>query len=230
MPSKSSEKRIEANRRNAQKSTGPRTPEGKACSARNATTHGLSSLNQNPLAPGCFLQIEDETKFLGLLNQYIADYQPRRQDELDLLTEAVYAKWKQQRLWLAETAHLELTIAQNERDFRKALPNADAPAHLANAIGKSESQLKLFLRYDAQLHRHYRNCLKDLNDLQDRRATQPPLAGPEPIEPKPPVAGTECLPPTEPNAPPTPEQAQALADRAEILRHMNQSLGRTPTT
>jgi len=127
----SSKKRIEANRRNAQKSTGPRTPEGKARSAHNATTHGLSSLNYNPLAPGCFLHIEDETKFLGLLNQYVADYRPQRQDEIDLLTEAVYTKWKQQRLWLAETAHLEVTIARNERDFRKTLPNANAARPLS---------------------------------------------------------------------------------------------------
>ena len=103
--------------------------------------------------PGCFLHIEDETKFLGLLNQYVADYRPQRQDEIDLLTEAVYTKWKQQRLWLAETAHLEVTIARNERDFRKILPNANAPAHLANAIGKSGDELKLYLRYDAQLPR-----------------------------------------------------------------------------
>lgn len=36
-----SSRKIEANRRNAQHSTGPKTPEGKAKSSRNATTHGI---------------------------------------------------------------------------------------------------------------------------------------------------------------------------------------------
>ena len=34
---------IEANRQNAQKSTGPKTPEGKAVASQNSTTHGLRS-------------------------------------------------------------------------------------------------------------------------------------------------------------------------------------------
>lgn len=37
------EKQIAANRRNAQRSTGPRTPEGKARSSRNALKHGILS-------------------------------------------------------------------------------------------------------------------------------------------------------------------------------------------
>ena len=107
--------------------------------------------------------------------------------------------FRSQRLWLAETAHLEVTIAQNERDFRKTLPNANAPAHLANAISKSGEELKLYVRYDAQLHRHYRNCLKDLRDLQDRRAPQPPEDPPAPIEPKPPAPEAEISPETAEN-------------------------------
>ena len=44
---KPSQKRIEANRRNAQTSTGPRSAEGKTKSATNSTIHGFSSLNMN---------------------------------------------------------------------------------------------------------------------------------------------------------------------------------------
>ncbi len=220
MSRKTSQKRIEANRRNAQQSTGPCTAPGKAKSAQNATTHGLSRLQVNPLAPGCFLKIEDENQFRILLDEYVATYNPQHRDELDLLTEGVYAKWRQQRLWLAETNQIEIAIAQGESELRKALPTANANAHLANGIAKSEAVLKLYLRYDAQLHRHYRNCLKDLRNLQAQRLAPDD----SPNEPKPPVAETE-IPveatvqtpePDEPNL--TPEQARVAYMQSEIKR------------
>src|SRR5687768_4093336 len=44
------ERQIAANRRNAQKSTGPRTARGKAVASRNNTRHGLHSIS--PVIPG----------------------------------------------------------------------------------------------------------------------------------------------------------------------------------
>jgi len=122
MSRKSSQNRIEANRRNAQKSTGLRTEEGKVRSAQNSTTHGFSALNSNPLDRGCFLHVEDEPQFLGLLNEYVKTYCPQHPDELDLLTEAVYAKWRQHRIWLAETAHIEIPSPTMKLNSAAAFP------------------------------------------------------------------------------------------------------------
>ena len=148
-------------------------------------------------------------------------YHPQHPDELDLLTEAVFAKWRQQRIWLAETAQIEIAIAQGESELRKSLPTADAKAHLANGIAKSEAVLKLYLRYDAQLHRHYRNCLKDLRDLQAQRLP--------PDEPKLPIQEAEMATPIEPKTETkpdeptlTPEQARFEYMKAEVERFENQ--------
>ena len=53
-----SERQAEANRQNAQKSTGPRTPAGKAVVALNGTKHGL-------LSRECLLKGESETEFVA---------------------------------------------------------------------------------------------------------------------------------------------------------------------
>ena len=55
-----SEKKIEANRRNALKSTGPRTKKGKALASRNALTHALYAGRQ--VLPG-----ESEKEYRALL-------------------------------------------------------------------------------------------------------------------------------------------------------------------
>jgi hypothetical protein len=47
-----SQRQIEANRRNALKSTGPRTKEGKARARKNALRHGLASLTIGVTASG----------------------------------------------------------------------------------------------------------------------------------------------------------------------------------
>jgi len=168
-----SQRRIDANRRNAQKSTGPRTAQGKAQSALNSTKHGLAGHTlppaSNPLAPGCFLHTESEPHFCQLLAEYLDTYQPQHRDEYDLVTEAAYAKWRQHRMWLAETAQIEVAIALNESELRRELPAADHAAQLANGIAKSESLCRLYLRYGAQLHRQYLRCLKELRELQSSR-------------------------------------------------------------
>ena len=213
MSRKVSQKRLDANRRNAQKSTGPRTPEGKAKASANATTHGLSNARGNPLAPGTLLHTEDPSAFQALLDEYVVTYQPQHRDEYDLLTEAVYAKWRQQRLWIAETHQLEIAIAENEADLQKSLPTANIHAHLANGVAHSERILKLYLRYDAQFRRHYRQCLNDLCDLQDKRQSSRLPPDDLPNEPTPPPA-----PPNEPKPTLTPEPA-GLKELDEYRAH-----------
>src|SRR5690242_17387467 len=64
-----SEERLAANRANAQKSTGPKTPEGKAASKMNAFKHGL--LSREVLVSG-----EDEDQLTALHEWFREDLSP----------------------------------------------------------------------------------------------------------------------------------------------------------
>jgi hypothetical protein len=67
-----SEKRLTANRRNAQKSTGPRTPEGKAKVSQNALKHGLYSRRAIITSPRLPENHADYHSLLGVLTAKFA--------------------------------------------------------------------------------------------------------------------------------------------------------------
>jgi hypothetical protein len=92
-----SERRIAANQRNARRSTGPNTPEGKAVVRLNALQHGL--LAREVVLPG-----EDADAFEDLWNRVRADLAPMGPIEELLVDRIVNALWRLQRLARAETA------------------------------------------------------------------------------------------------------------------------------
>src|SRR5215213_4516480 len=85
------DKKAEANRRNALKSTGPKTPEGKAAVRLNALRHGL--LSQEILLPG-----EDEEAFRDLGEHLRAELQPVGELENLLVDRIISAYWRLRRL------------------------------------------------------------------------------------------------------------------------------------
>jgi hypothetical protein len=94
-----SSKRVEANRRNAKKSTGPRTPVGKRRSRLNAIKHGLCA--RIPVLPG-----EDPDAFRRHVDGFSEALQPRDAVEIFLAEQAAFAAWRAQRADRAEAAHL----------------------------------------------------------------------------------------------------------------------------
>jgi len=70
--------KLEANRLNAQKSTGPRTAEGKSRSRFNAAKHGATA--QTPALPG-----EDPAAFQARVDGYKTHFTPRSDLENDLI-------------------------------------------------------------------------------------------------------------------------------------------------
>ncbi len=111
--------RAEINRRNAQKSTGPRTPEGKQRSKFNAVKHGMTA--KTVVLPG-----EDPQKLQIRLETWTDQLQPQNDIEQFLLEQAVHSSWMLERAQRAELARLSHLIAsvpesQSLRDHEQAV-------------------------------------------------------------------------------------------------------------
>ena len=93
----SSEARIEANRENAKKSTGPRTQEGKDNSRRNALRHGLA-------AEHIAIFDEDPEDFLRFHADMLETMTPLGEDERMLADRVIMGNWRLRRVWRMEAA------------------------------------------------------------------------------------------------------------------------------
>ena len=93
-----SEKKAEANRRNALKSTGPKTPEGKAAVRLNALKHGL--LSREVLLPG-----EDEEALRELGERLRDELQPVGELENLLVDRIIASYWRLRRLGRVEAGY-----------------------------------------------------------------------------------------------------------------------------
>src|SRR3982074_528124 len=89
------EKQFEANRQNAQKSTGPKTPEGRAAVRLNGVKHGLT-------AKTLVLKGESESDFTELLDSLEAEHAPATPTEEALVVQLAMATWRLRRLYHAQ--------------------------------------------------------------------------------------------------------------------------------
>jgi hypothetical protein len=170
-----SEKQIRASRQNGARSRGPRTPEGKRRSSRNATRHGL--LAQYVVVPG-----EDAAAFQSLVDSHIAKFGAADDSECDLIEEMAAANWRQRRLWAIEAALF--------KEATEAQPPGSHLARLAAAFSTlaDNGRLALLYRYETRLHLMYRRAYQNLVLMRNT---------PVPNEPEDPFVSNEssdCLP------------------------------------
>ena len=177
-----SQKQLAANRRNARRSTGPKSPEGKSASARNAITHGL--LARDPVITG-----ERYQDFAELQAALYADFQPAGESEESLVRKMATAQWKMERLTRVETALFNGLLAaeegqdeedeENEENEQELSPEEDrdedtrvlGQAYLRSLRGGRDPFWRL-ARYDTMLQRTYSRALADLQRTRKIRAGQ----------------------------------------------------------
>ena len=148
---------IDANRINAQKSTGPRTPEGKAKSRRNGLLHGLT-------AKTCMLDGEDPAALLGIHDELSEKYVPQDTEEDFLVERMAKARCRYNRIMPLEAAifNIRLSVDQAPKEIVAALSQEGqrAWAYLRDANGGNA--LSKLARYETSLLREYDRSRQEL--------------------------------------------------------------------
>ena len=186
-------RQIEANRRNARKSTGPKTEQGKQRSRRNAVRHGLT-------AETVIGALEDAEDYRAFEATIVADYHAQSAVERELVLRLANLLWRLRRATTMETGLFDIqadhlnrleshnTILPTSRQFVYALlePAAlEVPTSMAPFTKSSVDFARCYLRlsnlpsyaldrlsrYEAILWRQVAQTLIALGDL-DRRKPQ----------------------------------------------------------
>jgi len=136
------EKQIAANRANANKSTGPKTAEGKANLRFNNLRHGLRT-------DALILPCEDRRDFDNFLRELEAEWQPETPSAHMLVEQMAIAQWKLRRVDRTQRA-----ILINDPDGVEHIPVLDR-------LSRQEARLeRSFFRASKELDRLKRNPLK----------------------------------------------------------------------
>ena len=154
---------ISANRQNAQKSTGPRTPEGKATVSQNALKHGL-------LSAAVLLPKEDETDFLEFSQCLRSHLAPVGEWEIFLADRIIANAWRLRRVTMAETSIFtnKGTLSESAAQYC----SSDVGLSFMRAEQETGGLTKLS-RYEVTIERGMYKAMHDLELRQAARAGQP---------------------------------------------------------
>lgn len=156
------QKQIDANRRNAQKSTGPKTPEGKRVVAANALRHGLTA--ESVVIPG-----EDPQQFEQLRDALRAEHQPVGPTQEILFQQLVVAAWRLRRCRCVEAALFEMFICDTEEEAEEEysnVPQSARPGFAFRADAAGPNALANLSRYEARAERAFYRALHELQRLR----------------------------------------------------------------
>jgi hypothetical protein len=131
----SSLKQIAANRRNALKSIGPTTSEGKRRSRCNAVRHGLT-------AETVIVGVEDPHDYEAFEAAVISDYDARSAVERELVLRLASVLWRLRRATGIETALFESAIKQSYEFQRETFSRATADLLLSQLFLENKEEPK----------------------------------------------------------------------------------------
>jgi hypothetical protein len=166
-------RQIEANRRNAQKSTGPTSVTGKAASSMNALKTGIN-------AKSLVLPYENLDDLQQLIEDYYQQHRPASPDSRSFVDDLIRCEWTLRRLDKAET---QMWRYQNDDKYRD-------PEKFP--LGKSLScNPNSFSRLQYRVDATRRARMRALQALKQLQAESTPVL---PVEPDPPALDPPSLP------------------------------------
>lgn len=178
----------ERNRKNAQKSTGPKSAAGKAAASQNRLAHGLC-------AKSLLIAGETEDDFEALRRAIVAAHQPANAEETLLTDQVAQTLWRYNRAQRIESTYL--LFGQTESQRTLTAHGLDRPSidkvtelqgdSLTTGLFMRESSYKNFeriQRYLTTAERSYHRALKLLQQAQERRRKLPQPAAPVSVQPE----------------------------------------------
>lgn len=148
--------------------TGPRTPEGKAASATNATTHGLTA--RTPLVDG-----ENASAYTAFVSGIVASLRPEGTLEDALAERAAVCLWRVQRAPRVEAALLRPEPAPEPDPVLVSLASMngqawpDPPAPDLRPYSVQADALERVARYETHAERSAYRALAELRQVQAAR-------------------------------------------------------------
>jgi len=157
-----SDRRIEANRRNAQRSTGPRTLTGKTRSSINALRHGITGQVS-------IMNEEDRGAHDKFCQELIDRFQP--DDPLELQFASLIAEdfWRLQRIRAVENDILALGNFSEAADIDVDHPEIHASLTRARTFLDQSKDFERLTLYEQRINRSIEKNRKQLEDLQAER-------------------------------------------------------------
>jgi len=197
-----SEAQIQANRLNAQKSTGPRTDEGKAAVAQNAVKHGLR-------AEQMVIKGEDPGQFESYREQMLSELCPDGALESMLAERAVGLAWRLRRAERLQVEVFDTMLVEDENNPVQKLARrmhlkgaGEGALALGRVVTHDFGHAQVLYRLGMYERRIEHSLYKTLNELQKHRllreVDEPPAEPTKVAAPEPP-ARRETDPPRQTN-------------------------------
>jgi hypothetical protein len=162
-------KQREANQRNAQLSSGPKSPEGKEKVRLNAIKHGLRAEVIEVLPH------EDRIEFARRLDAWFEEYDPRSEIEIHRIRQAAVLTWKIERADRHEIAQLSKSVVEY---VRPCLSDSNIPLAQMNEVFVNAADLASFDSSNAgERLRRYQFALQRALDRTMDQLGEPHSAG-----------------------------------------------------